>query len=112
MTIAYWTAYDSRSSAEAKEASIDDVSGIPMGLPGGIRSQVHDIVFTSPTSATLVYDIYLDGLGTYPDRSVRPDWWMEHGGHPHHDLRRCRAGVRALQLTPGRLISALGGLRC
>jgi hypothetical protein len=68
VSVAYWTAYDSRSSVKAKADSIDDVSGIPTGLPGGVRSQVHDIVFTSPTSATIVYDIYLDGTPMASDR--------------------------------------------
>lgn len=68
VTVAFWTAYDSRSSLEAKATSIDDVSGIPTGLPGGTRSQVHDIVFTSATSAAVVYDIYLDGSPVVTDQ--------------------------------------------
>lgn len=62
VTVAFWTVYDSRNSLEERASLIDDVTGIPsIGVPPGIRSQVHDIVFTSPTAATVIYDIYSDG---------------------------------------------------
>lgn len=62
VTVAFWSAYDTRNALKERGAFIDDVTGIPRLLPGGIRSQVHDVVFTSPTSASVVYDVYFNGV--------------------------------------------------
>ena len=61
VTVAFWSAYDTRNSLEVRGKSIDDVTGIPRLLPGGVRSQVHEVVFTSPTAASVVYDVYFNG---------------------------------------------------
>lgn len=69
VTVAFWTVYDSSKSMEERATLIDDATGIPSSpLPPGIRSQVHDVVFTSPTAATVIYDIYSEGSPAATDQ--------------------------------------------
>ena len=69
VTVAFWTVYDSRNSLAERANLIDDVAGIPVNrLPGGFRSQVHGIVFTSPTTATVMYDISSGSNPVVPDQ--------------------------------------------